>query len=98
MSTCAFGGKSYKSEGTGQRRHQRWVCNHFLLIQLERITRDMSVTDFYMAENFRGSRLDAHTQTYQLSLLSNHLFGYPCTHKQSFKQTNNGNVVNVNSD
>ena len=23
--TCAFGGKSYKNEGTGQRRNQRWV-------------------------------------------------------------------------
>lgn len=22
---CAFGGKSYKNEGTGQRRNQRWV-------------------------------------------------------------------------
>ena len=23
--TCAFGGKSYKNEGTGQRRNQKWV-------------------------------------------------------------------------
>ena len=25
--TCAFGGKSYKNEGTGQRRNQRWVIS-----------------------------------------------------------------------